>query len=65
MSIAEKVSAILEGLSRRDLETLKPEQRQRFAAALRRIAEIADPPALPARPRSGVLFDLYRGNRAL
>jgi hypothetical protein len=55
----------MEGVTRRDIERLKPEQRKRLAASLRRIADLADPPALPAMPKSGVLFDLHRGNRAL
>jgi hypothetical protein len=65
MPIAQKVEALLHGLTRRDLEKMKPEQRKNLAAALRRIADLADPPALPAMPKSGVLFDLHRGNRAL
>jgi hypothetical protein len=65
VSDLEKAAALMEGVTRRDIERLKPEQRKRLAASLRRIADLADPPALPAMPKSGVLFDLHRGNRAL
>jgi hypothetical protein len=64
MSVAEKASALLEGISKRDLLSMPAEQRRRFAAALRRIADLADPPAFKAPPRSGVLMDLFRGERA-
>ena len=65
MSVAEKVSALLEGITRRDIANLPLDKRKRLATALRRIADLADPPALPAQPKSGVLRDLYRGERAL
>jgi hypothetical protein len=64
MTVAEKVSALLEGLSRRDLANLKPEQRKRLAASLRRIADIADPPAMAMMPKTGVLYDLNSGHRS-
>jgi hypothetical protein len=65
VSDVEKAFALLHGLTRRDLERLPADQRQRLAASLRRIADLADPPALHAPPRSGVLFELHSGNRAL
>jgi phage-related protein len=65
MTVAEKAAALLEGLSKRDLLTMPAEQRRRFAAALRRIADLADPPAFKAPPKTGVLLDLHRGERAL
>jgi hypothetical protein len=65
MSDLEKVAALLHGITRRDLDAMKPEQRKSLASALRRVADIADPPALPSTPKSGVLCDLYLGERAL
>jgi hypothetical protein len=63
MLLVEKVSALLSGVSRRDIEHLRPAQRQRLAWVLRHIADLADPPK-PAPPKEGVLADLHRGNRA-
>jgi hypothetical protein len=65
MSDVEKAFALLHGLTRRDLERLPADQRQRLAASLRRVADIADPPAFTAPPKSGVLFYLHRGERPL
>jgi hypothetical protein len=65
MPLAQKVEALLHGVTRRDLERMKPEQRRKLALALRRIADIADPPAYSAPPKSGVLCALYSGERAL
>jgi hypothetical protein len=61
--IVEKLDALLNGLTRRDIERLTPEQRKRLALALRRIADIADRPER-AKPKVGVLYDLGRGERA-
>lgn len=61
MQLIEKIDALLHCVSRRDLDAMAPARRRRFAEALRRIADLADPPALPAPPRSGVLYDLRFG----
>jgi hypothetical protein len=61
--IIEKVDALLSGVTRKDIEHLAPEQRRRLAAALRHIADLADPPKVE-QPKAGVLADLHRGVRA-
>jgi hypothetical protein len=61
MSDLEKVAALLHSIDRRDLDAMKPEQRKSLASALRRVADIADPPALTVAPKSGVLADLRSG----
>ena len=62
--LIDKLDALLNGITRRDIESLTPEQRKRLALALRRIADIADRPER-AKPKVGVLYDLNRGERAL
>jgi hypothetical protein len=44
-----KLEALLVGVTRADLERMAPAERRRFAATLRRVADIADPPR-PAAP---------------
>jgi hypothetical protein len=57
----QKIDALLAGLTRKDLEGLTQAQKQRLAAALRLIADLADLPKPPPRPKSGVLYDLKHG----
>ena len=61
MLIVEKIDALLNGVTRKDVEHLNPAQRRRLAAVLRHIAEMADPK--PEPPKSGVLADLRAGQR--
>jgi hypothetical protein len=62
--IVEKIDALLNGVTRKDIEHLRPAQRQRLAAVLRHIANLADPPQKPEEPKTGVLFDLRDGRGA-
>jgi hypothetical protein len=61
--LIEKVDALLNGVTRNDIEHLNPAQRRRLAAVLRHIANLADPPKVEA-VRSGVLAVLRDGERA-
>jgi hypothetical protein len=59
MSVVEKVSAILEGFNRRDVDHLTPQQRKKLAWVLRSVADLADPPASPHQ-QSGILAQLEK-----
>jgi hypothetical protein len=50
LSDIAKVEALLSGITRRDLDRLRPEMAINLARALRRVADIADPP--PQAPPS-------------
>jgi hypothetical protein len=58
MALATRVLALLEQLTREDIEALSPAERQRLAQLLRHLAGFADPPPAP-----GVLRDLGREPR--
>jgi hypothetical protein len=58
VTLIEKIDALIAGLSKNDLERMPPLHRQRLAQALRRVADLADP---PAPPPSGVLSELEDG----
>lgn len=66
MLLIEKVDALLGGITRRDIEHLTSLQRRKLAWALRRIADIADPPedTKTDNPRAGVLSALANGERS-
>jgi hypothetical protein len=64
MLLVQKVDALLSGLTRKDVEHLSEPQRRKLAFLLRKIADLADPPAKPELPKSGVLSDLRRGHRS-
>jgi hypothetical protein len=57
----DKALALLTGITRNEVERLRPEQRKRLASVLRTIADLADPPRPPPKPRSGVLSELRHG----
>jgi hypothetical protein len=59
--IVEKVSALLTGVTRRDVEHLTPEQRRRLAFVLRSIAQLCDNVDAEA-PKPGILRDLRQGD---
>lgn len=65
MLLIEKIDALLHGVTRRDMDLLKPEQRKRFAALCRHVAEMAEPSTRVIAPKAGVLSALSRGDRAL
>jgi hypothetical protein len=61
MSVAAKVLSLLDTLTKASLDQLNPAQRRQFAATCRFWAEVAEPPAARATPKSGVLSDLRNG----
>lgn len=64
LSVLQKVEGLLAGITRSDIERMRPAYRRRFAQALRRVAEIADPQPKPEPPKAGVLARLHDGERA-
>jgi hypothetical protein len=68
MTVAHKISALLEGLTMSDVQAMAPAERERFAALCCHWWRLAEPPAHhPADGRqhreSGVLKDLRQGHR--
>jgi hypothetical protein len=63
MSVAEKIAALFNALTREEVDALAPVERRRFADVCRHWADFADirPRAHPSQ--SGVLEDLRRGLR--
>jgi hypothetical protein len=59
----ERIDALLAGITKADIEAMEPAVRRRLAKALRRLADLADPPAKPEEPKAGVLADLKDGQR--
>jgi hypothetical protein len=64
ISAIDKVDALLSGITRDDLVRLQPIYRKRLAAALRRVADLCDPPAKSDPPKSGILAALRECPRA-
>jgi hypothetical protein len=60
--IADKIAALLDGLSREDLDRLPPARRQKFAALCHHWAQLAERP--PKEPKAGILSSLKNGDRA-
>jgi hypothetical protein len=63
MSVAHKIAALLNVLTREEVDAMPPAERRRFADLCRHWADFADIRPRPAVPRSGVLADLKRGWR--
>jgi hypothetical protein len=63
MSLAEKITALLEGFGRRQIEGLSPVARRQLAAACQRVLADCNRAEAP-RPKSGVLGVLGQGDRA-
>lgn len=65
MLVIEKIDALLHCVTRADLDRMPPARRRDLANRLRQVADLADPPELPALPRhrSGVLYDLRFGRQ--
>ena len=63
VTVIDKIDALLVGMTRNDIEAMRPELRRRLARALRRVADIADAPKAEA-PGAGVLADLKYGQRS-
>jgi hypothetical protein len=60
MTVADKVVAFLDNLTRREVEEMSPTKRQKLAELCRHWAAIADPETT-RQPKSGVLADLRSG----
>ena len=56
-----RIDALLAGITGADIEAMEPALRRRLAKALRRVADLADPPAKPEEAKAGVLADLGGG----
>jgi hypothetical protein len=63
MSVAQRIAALFNALTREEVDALPPAERRRFADTCRHWADFADIRPRQARPGSGVLADLKRGWR--
>ena len=63
MSVAEKIVALFNALTREEVDALPPAERRRFADVCRHWADFADIRPRELRSQSGVLADLRRGLR--
>jgi hypothetical protein len=59
ITMADRIIALIAGLSPEDITGLPPAERRRLADWCRRAAELAEPPARP--PTAGVLAQLHQG----
>jgi hypothetical protein len=70
MSAAEKIAAMLEGLTRDQVAEMRPTARLRLADQCERVMRLARVETIVGNareattPKSGVLHDLKRGHRA-
>jgi hypothetical protein len=63
MTIANKIVALFNALSREEVDAMAPAERRRFADLCRHWAYFAEIRPGATGPRSGVLADLKRGYR--
>lgn len=63
MSIADKITALFDVLTREEVDAMPPVARRRFADLCRHWANFAELRPRPRTPQSGVLADLRRGQR--
>lgn len=63
MSLANKIAALLTGLTRNQVEAMSPAERQQLADQCRRITALADPSHQDATLKAGVLADLQARRR--
>lgn len=63
MSLANRVTALLTGLTRNQVEAMPPVERQQLADQCRRIAALADQSPEGATVKAGVLADLQTRKR--
>lgn len=63
MSVAMKIAALFNVLTREEVDALPPAERRRFADLCRHWADFADIRPRPVTPGTGVLADLKRGWR--
>jgi hypothetical protein len=60
MSVADKIVALFNALSREEVDAMAPAERRRFADLCRHWAHFAEIRPRPSVPRSGVLAELRR-----
>jgi hypothetical protein len=65
MSLAEKITALLEGFTRRQVEELSPFARRQLANACQRVVTECSRAEQPPKVKTGVLGVLGQGDRAL
>jgi hypothetical protein len=63
MSVADKIAALFNALSREEVDAMPPAARRRFADLCRHWADFAEIRPSRQEPQSGVLADLKRGLR--
>ena len=63
MSVAEKIAALFNALTREEVDAMPPAERRRFADLCRHWADFAEIRPRGIAPQSGVLQDLRRGLR--
>jgi hypothetical protein len=63
MSVAHKIVALFNALSREEVDAMAPAERRRFADLCRHWAHFAEIRPHPSLPKSGVLAELKRGYR--
>ena len=63
MSVAEKIAALFNALTREEVDAMPPVARRRFADLCRHWADFAEIRPRELRSQSGVLEDLRRGLR--
>ena len=63
MSVAEKIAALFNALTREEVDALPPVERRRFADLCRHWADFAEIRPRELGSQSGVLADLRRGLR--
>ncbi len=61
MSVADKIAALFNALTREEVDALPPAERRRFADLCRHWADFAEIRPREQGPQSGVLADLRRG----
>jgi hypothetical protein len=63
ITVADRVLALLDTMTRQSLDTLPPARRRQLAASLQHWAKIAEKRDAPSQPKAGVLADLCNGGR--
>jgi hypothetical protein len=62
MTVINKIDALVTGITRADMQALRPAQRQHLAQLLRYVADMADPPKGSSEPpKAGFIDELSDG----
>ena len=64
LCVAARIAALLDGLTRVQLDLLKPVERCRFGELCRRWHELAEKPGASSAPKAGILSELEGGASA-